>query len=46
MGKGSPGNLCQNLLIVVKQGSDGNSVDPSDFIKGCLDGYQHALKEI
>lgn len=37
---------CQMLLTEAKLSTDHNNVDASDFTKGCIDGYQHALKEV
>jgi hypothetical protein len=41
----TPQSYCQNLLYLARISSNANNVDGSDFVSGCVDGVQHALKE-
>jgi Protein of unknown function (DUF2510) len=40
----NPDALCKNWLALARLSSDENNVDPQDFMDGCKDGVQHALR--
>jgi hypothetical protein len=40
----TPAGLCQNLLALARMSSDASSVDAADFMRGCRDGVEQALK--